>query len=87
MGGISKTQLALAYAESASGSYSSAFWLNAGSEASLKDSFRSIASFIFDIQDPKVLEDKEMLRRVNQWLYTLNNTRWLLIFDNYDNPE
>ncbi|KAJ9480820.1 hypothetical protein VN97_g12706 [Penicillium thymicola] len=87
MGGIGKTQLAIAYAESGRGSYSSVFWLNAVSEAALKDSFRSIASHIFDVQEPGVLEDKEIVRRVHQWLSTPKNTGWLLIFDNYDDPD
>jgi hypothetical protein len=85
MGGIGKTQLAIAYAESGRGSYTSVFWLNAVSETALKDSFRSIASLIFDFEEPGVL-DKEILRRVHQWLYTPKNTGWLLVFDNYDDP-
>lgn len=86
MGGIGKTQLAIAYAESGRGSYSSVFWLNAVSEAALKESFRWIASLIFDVEEPGVFEDKEIVRRVHQWLCTPTNTGWLLIFDNYDDP-
>lgn len=86
MGGIGKTQLAIAYAESARGSHSSVFWLNAVSEAALKDSFRSIACLIFNVEEPGVLQDKEVVRRVHQWLCTSRNTGWLLIFDNYDDP-
>lgn len=86
IGGIGKTQLAIAYAESSRGSYSSVFWLNAASEAVLKDGFQSIANIIFDIQDPGKLEGKDIVRRVHQWLSDLNNTGWLLIFDNYDDP-
>jgi hypothetical protein len=85
MGGIGKTQLAIAYAESGRGSYTSVFWLNAVSETALKDSFRSIASLIFDFEDPGVL-DKEIVRHVHQWLCNPKNTGWLLIFDNYDDP-
>ncbi|KAJ5640322.1 uncharacterized protein N7484_008184 [Penicillium longicatenatum] len=87
MGGIGKTRLAIAYAESRSGYYSSVFWLNAASEATLKDSFRSIASLIFDIQDPQLLESKDIIGRVRQWLSHPDNTRWLLLFDNYDDPD
>lgn len=86
MGGIGKTQLAIAYAESSGGSYSSVFWLNAVSEAALNDSFRSIADLIFDVEDPGGLEDKYITKRVHQWLCTPENTGWLLIFDNYDDP-
>jgi len=87
MGGIGKTQLAFAYAESGRECYSSVFWLNTLSEAALKDSFRSIASHIFDVEGPGVLEDKEIMRRVHQWLCSPKNTGWLLIFDNYDDPD
>lgn len=87
MGGIGKTQLAIAYAHSGRGSYSSVFWLNAVSEAALKDSFRSIASHIFNVQKHGALEDKEIVRRIHQWLSDPKNTGWLLIFDNYDDPD
>ncbi|PKY07197.1 TPR-like protein [Aspergillus campestris IBT 28561] len=87
MGGVGKTQLAIAYAESRPGSYSSVFWLDAASEAALKDSFRSLANFIFDIRNLDVLEDKEIVRRIHKWLSDPNNTGWLLIFDNYDEPS
>lgn len=87
MGGIGKTQLAIAYAESPRGSYDSVFWLNATSETALKSSFRSIASLIFDVHDPGVLEGNDVIRRIHQWLSDPNNTKWLLIFDSYDDPN
>jgi hypothetical protein len=86
MGGIGKTQLAIAYAESGLVSYSSVFLINAESEAALNNSFRSVASLIFDVEELAELADKEIVRRVHQWLCTPNNTGWLLIFDNYDDP-
>jgi DNA replication protein DnaC len=43
MGGIGKTQLAIAYAKRHCGSYESIFWLNAVSEFALKTSLRSMA--------------------------------------------
>jgi hypothetical protein len=86
MGGVGKTQLGIAYAHSTRGPYSSVFWLNAVSETALKGSFRSIASYIFNVQEPAVLEDKEIVKRVHQWLSSPKNSGWLLIFDNYDDP-
>jgi hypothetical protein len=59
-------------------------WLNASSESKLKDHFRSIASLIFNIQEPGVLEGKEIVRHIHQWLSDPKNSRWLLIFDDYD---
>ena len=87
MGGIGKTQLAIAYAECHRGSYSSVFWLNAASEATLKDSFRLIASLVFSIQDPAAMESSAIVARVHRWLSDSRNTGWLLIFDNYDDPS
>ncbi|KAJ5559595.1 TPR repeat protein [Penicillium frequentans] len=81
--GIGKTQLAIAFVESSRGSYDSVFWLNAASEATLKDSYRSLAKLIF-IQNHGAPEDEEIVRRVHQWLSDPNNTMWLLIFDSYD---
>ncbi|KAJ6092559.1 hypothetical protein N7486_007848 [Penicillium sp. IBT 16267x] len=68
IGDIGNTQLAIAYAESHRGSYDSVFWLDAASEAALKDSFQSIARLVFDVQEPGVLEDKEIVMRTHQWL-------------------
>ncbi|OQD96542.1 hypothetical protein PENSOL_c015G00659 [Penicillium solitum] len=87
MGGIGKSRLAVAYAESRSKSYTSVFWLNATSEASLKASFRLIAGLIFEVQDPEVLDGEEIIGRVHHWLSDPKNTRWLLIFDNYDDSD
>ncbi|KAJ5655748.1 TPR repeat protein [Penicillium longicatenatum] len=84
IGGIGKTQLAIAYADSYRESYTSVFRLNAASEAALKDSFRTIASFVFSVQDPAILDDEEIVERVHLWLSDLRNTRWLLIYDNYN---
>lgn len=83
MGGIGKTQLVLAYAEKHHREYDSAFWLNAESETTLKDSFRRIAGNIFE----RLPEDEDIVRFTRQWLSNLNNIGWLLIFDNYDEPH
>lgn len=53
----------------------------------MKDSFRSIASLIFEVEEPGVLEDKEIVRRAHQQLCTPENPRWSLIFDNYDDLD
>lgn len=87
IGGIGKTQLAIAYAERHRDIYESAFWLNAASEATLKDSFRSTFELVFGNQALEVLEGKQMVIRLHQWLSDAKNTQWLLIFDNYDDPS
>ncbi|KAL4935205.1 hypothetical protein BDV06DRAFT_133555 [Aspergillus oleicola] len=87
MGGIGKTQLAIAYAKSGRQSYNSIFWLNAGSEATLKDSFLSIVKQIIRVQQPDKLKAEDAVIHTCQWLSDIRNTRWLLIFDNYDDPN
>ena len=66
---------------------SPSFWLNATTEATLKDSFRKMAELIFEVQDSQVLKGEEVVKQVHRWLSDTHNTRWLLIFDNYDDPD
>lgn len=67
-GGIGKTQLIVAYANRHRGDYKSVFWLNATSEAIIKDSFRSINERIFDIQEPGVFNNKQIMIHIHRWL-------------------
>jgi hypothetical protein len=84
---MGKTQLAIAFAKRHHQEYDSVFWLNAASEATLKDSFRLVAEAIFDVQEAQVLQDEQSLIQTRRWLSDKKNTRWLLIFDNYDDPS
>ncbi|EFR04926.1 kinesin light chain [Nannizzia gypsea CBS 118893] len=86
-GGMGKTQLAIAYAKRYRTLYTSIFWLNTATETTLKDSFRLIAKTIFDIQDPDILEPDQTIIHICRWLSDTENTQWLLIFDNYDDPN
>lgn len=86
-GGMGKTQLAIAFAKRYDQEYDSVFWLDAASEATLKDSFRLIAQAIFDVQDAQILRDEQSLIQTRRWLSDKKNTRWLAIFDNHDEPD
>lgn len=86
-GGMGKTQLAIAFAKRHRQEYDSVFWLNAASEATLKDSFRIAAEAIFNVQDAEGLPDEQILIQIRRWLSDKQNTRWLLIFDNHDDPS
>lgn len=86
-GGTGKTQLVVAYANRHRDDYKSVFWLNATSEATVKDSIRSMAEQLFDVQKPGLLEGEQIVSHVHRWLSDQNNTQWLLIFDNYDDPD
>lgn len=94
LGGIGKTHLAMAYAKRRSDSYSAIFWLNIKDESSLKRSFAHVARQILrehpsarwlSSVDMKDLDD--IVDAVKAWLSLANNTRWLMIYDNYDNPR
>jgi hypothetical protein len=94
LGGIGKTQLAVAYAKRHKDNYSAIFWLNIKDEDSLKQSFAKVARQILQERpsarwlssvDMKNLD--EVIDAVKAWQGLPYNTRWLMIYDNYDNPR
>jgi hypothetical protein len=87
VGGIGKTQLAITYTRRYRHSYSSIFWLNANTGATLKNSLRAVANRILSPERVSELDDDALQAHVSNWLSNLDNTRWLLIFDNYDDPD
>ena len=87
MGGIGKTQMAIRYAKRHHTSYSSVFWVNATSESALRTSLRRLAPQILLGQTVDQLDDDQLWAQISLWLSKLENSRWLLIFDNYDDPN
>jgi len=95
LGGIGKTQLSIAYAKRHKDSYSAIFWLNIKDEDFLKQSFAKLAKQISREHPSAILSNNvnmnqnlnEVVDSVKSWLSIPNNTRWLMIFDNYDNPK
>ncbi|KAL5330675.1 hypothetical protein ACEPPN_000194 [Leptodophora sp. 'Broadleaf-Isolate-01'] len=95
LGGIGKTQLSIAYAKRHKDDYSGIFWLNIKDEDSLKQSFVRVAKQISrrypsalrlgNVETNENLD--ELVDTVKAWLSLQNNTRWLMIYDNYDNPK
>ena len=93
LGGIGKTQLAVEFAREHHHRFSSVFWIDGASEASLKQSFASIMQTL--PQDELTAGGVEMLKHstidVNmavreclRWLSLPTNRHWLIIFDNVD---
>ncbi|KAJ3575070.1 hypothetical protein NPX13_g4158 [Xylaria arbuscula] len=94
LGGMGKTQLAIEYMKQHRDNYSAIFWLNIKDENSLKQSFARIAHQIkrqhpaasrlsgLDIQENL----DETIDAVKAWLSLPSNSRWLMVYDNYDNP-
>jgi len=86
-GGVGKTQLAIAYSKQYRALYDSIFWLNAKSEMTLKGSLRLLARRILAASIEGGCNDDEIQIHVSTWLSEQNNTCWLLIFDNHDEPQ
>ena len=91
---MGKTQLAVAYAKRHKNNYSAIFWLNIKDEDSLKQSFARVARQILreypsarwlSSVDLKNLD--QVIDAVKAWQGLPYNTRWLMIYDNYDNPK
>ncbi|KAF2472617.1 uncharacterized protein BDR25DRAFT_284166 [Lindgomyces ingoldianus] len=93
LGGIGKTQLAVEFARKHQCRFSSIFWLDGSSEASLKQSFvqlvqklprDQLTADIVEMLDHSVLDIDVVVRECLQWLSVPSNHEWLLIFDNVD---
>ena len=93
LGGIGKTQLAVAFARKHKGRFSAIFWLDGSSEASLKQSFVSMAQRLpqgeltadgVQMRSQANVEAEVAVRECQQWLSIPTNSRWLLIIDNVD---
>jgi hypothetical protein len=95
LGGMGKTQIAVAYARRHRNSYSAVFWFNIQDETLLKRSFAKVAKRILQYHpsacrlssiDPNG-DLHEVVEAVSAWFSEIGNTRWLAIYDNYDNPK
>lgn len=94
LGGMGKTQLSIAYAKRHKDNYSAIFWLDMSNKDSLKHSFAVVAKQIFkerlsasQIGNFTTYNNLDnMVDAVKGWLNLSNNTRWLIIYDNY-NPN
>jgi hypothetical protein len=95
LGGIGKTQLTIAYTKQHKDNYSAVFWLNIKDKDSLKQSFAKVSKQILRehplasrLSSMVVKENlDEVIDAIKAWLSLPNNTRWLMIYDNYDNPK
>jgi hypothetical protein len=95
LGGIGKTHLTIAYAKRHKDNYSAIFWLNIKDEDSLKQSFAKVTRQILR-EHPSATQLSsiditgnldEVVDAVEEWLSLPNNKRWLIVYDNYDNPK
>ena len=95
LGGIGKSQLAIEYAKQHRDDYTAVFWLNAKTEDTLKRSFvdgaRRLPERYFDqellYRSQNEVSLDAIVRGMKNWLDLQGNHRWLLIYDNVDNPK
>jgi hypothetical protein len=91
LGGMGKTQLSIHFARRFSDTYSSLFWLNAKDENTLKAGLVALAEQVTEdhvsptVTDPH--KEEWMVRQARQWLSQPDNGRWLVMYDNYDDPR
>lgn len=95
LGGMGKTQLALAYAQRHRDDYSAVCWVNSKDVHTLKQGYAAAARRIYR-EHPSLVHLKavaessdlnEAAEVVKRWLSSAGNDRWLVIFDNYDTPK
>ena len=92
LGGIGKTQLAIAYARKHQEVYSAILWVNGNSKDTLLQSLAAFAIYarIDGIQQSRVdlirhcQEIAEKADAVLRWLALERNRQWLIVFDNVD---
>jgi hypothetical protein len=95
LGGIGKTQLAVAYLHQHKRWYSAIFWIDASSDDSIMLGLNHVARQILrhhpstaalasiDLEgSPARVAEAVML-----WLSLRGNTKWLVVYDNYDKPN
>ncbi|KAB8360911.1 hypothetical protein FH972_024644 [Carpinus fangiana] len=93
LGGMGKTQLTLHFATMHQHKYSSIWCLDASSTSSLKKSLVGIAKFASRLQGGQSMsaegaeDEATILARILRWLSEPANNRWLLVYDNYDDPD
>lgn len=95
LGGIGKTQLAVAFLKEQRATYSAIFWLNGKNEDTLKQSFVGMAKRLHNEYPSSTLlrnaaEEKDtdqVITAIQKWLSIRGNTKWILVFNNIDNPK
>ena len=91
LGGMGKTQLSMRLIQRSGGEYSSVWWLNAKDENTLKAGLAALASEVTTSSATSSLadahEEERLVQQARQWLSDRGNDKWLMVYDNYDDPR
>ena len=82
LGGMGKTQTALAYCQKHKGAYKYVFWIGAGTDADVEQGYAAIASHLG--LPGTALSQTERADAARLWLE--KHSGWLLVLDNLDDP-
>jgi hypothetical protein len=89
LGGMGKTQLSIQFVRRFADIYSSVFWLNSTDESTLKAGLAALAAQAMN-HNPSVNDAKEierMAQQARQWLSLPDNDKWLVVYDDYNDPR
>lgn len=91
MGGVGKTQLGIHMIRRSGSKYSMVYWLNAKNENTLKAGLAVLATEVTEISAFSTLIDthkeERLVQQARQWLSQQGNDKWLIVYDNYDDPR
>jgi NB-ARC domain len=88
LGGMGKTQLSIKFARKFVDTYSSVFWLNAKEESTLKAGLAALTAQVVENHVSRSVTDvQQMVQQARRWLSRPENDRWLVVYDNYDDPR
>lgn len=86
LGGQGKSQIVLEYCQRSRSTYRGIFWVNAASEATATQSFVNFAGKLGQASSDALQHARAKIQFVKSTLEQWNE-HWLLVFDNYDDPE
>ena len=86
LGGQGKSQIALEYCRRSRETYRGIFWINAHSEVSVSQSYRTVASALTRGRSADASDNDAQTRLAKDSPESWSEP-WLLVFDNYDDPK
>ena len=91
LGGMGKTQLSVHFAKKFAHTYSSVFWFHAKDESTLRAGLAALAAEVMEADVSSngndLQEEQRLAQQARRWLSRPDNDRWLVVYDNYDDPR